>query len=62
MNKAIRRLSDSFREIERRTVEELRSLQATQSFGGALRVDPDKVFINRRDGRRAFESLRKRVR
>jgi hypothetical protein len=62
MNKTIRELSNRLREIERRTVEELRSRQTTQSFSGALRVDPDKVFINERDGRRAIESLRKRVR
>lgn len=62
MNETVRRLSDRLREIEKLTIEELRSRQTKQSFSGSLRVDPSKVFINERDGRRAIESLRKRAR
>ncbi|TMN19669.1 hypothetical protein [Pseudoxanthomonas sp. X-1] len=62
MNESVRKLSDRLREIEKRTIEDIRSRQTSQSFGGALRVDPDKVFINEHDGRRAIESLRKLVR
>lgn len=62
MSLLTRELKDRLREVEQRTVDELRSRQTKQSFGGALRVDPAKVFISDRDGRRAIDSLRKRIR
>lgn len=62
MNVTVKKLSQQLREIERRTIDDIRSRQTKQSFGGALKVDPNKVYINERDGRKAIASLRMRIR
>lgn len=61
MNEIVRKLADQLREIERQTAEELRSRQTTRTFSGALRVEPDKVYIDAREGRRVIESLSRRL-
>jgi hypothetical protein len=43
---------------EKAVVKKLRELQATQSFGGSLKINTDRVFVEKKDGLRALEHLR----
>jgi hypothetical protein len=43
---------------EKAAAKKLRELQTTQSFGGALKINLDRVFIDRKDGLRALDQLR----
>ena len=45
--------------LEKIVAEESREFQSVQTFGGALRVDVNKVFVGREDGLRALEQLRR---
>ncbi|WP_372016639.1 hypothetical protein [Pseudoxanthomonas sp. 10H] len=36
----------------------LKEAQSVQTFGGTLKVDLDRVYVDQKDGRRALELLR----
>lgn len=51
------RLSSFLSNFERETVERLVEKQSTQSFYGALKVNADRVYVDRDRGRSALRRL-----
>ena len=58
MTKAEKNITAFLKNYEKSAVKRLRELQATQSFDGTLKVRSDRVYIDKKDGRRALEHLR----
>jgi hypothetical protein len=58
MTKSEKGVAKFLSSYEKTAVKKLRELQATQSFGGTLKIRPDRVFVDKKDGLRALEHLR----
>lgn len=46
---------------ERSVAKRLRAASTKQSFSGTLKVETDKIYVGKKDGMRALESLRLRA-
>lgn len=58
MSRIFKTPTESVRDVERSIVKRLRDLQSTQTFAGTLRIDLNKVYVDRKSGLRALDSLR----
>lgn len=58
MSRMFRTSKQTVRDVERSIVKRLRDLQSTQTFGGTLRIELSKVYVDRKSGLRALDSLR----
>lgn len=46
-------------ELKEHVLRRLMDQQTTQSFGGALRADPEKIVVTARDAQASIERLRR---
>lgn len=51
-------LDEFMAQFESQAAAELRERQSKMSFNGTLRVDLDRVYVDRIEGRRALDTLR----
>lgn len=58
MAKNEKKLASFLASYEKSATNKLRELQSSQSFSGTLKIDVERVFVNKRDGLRALENLR----
>lgn len=59
MSKFAKNSSRSASQIAEEVVQRLRDRQSTMRFDGTLKVDPTRVFVDRKDGLRALEQLKR---
>jgi hypothetical protein len=53
---------EDLRVYEDRVAQELREAQSVQTFGGTLKINLDRVYVDQKDGRRALDELRRLTR